>query len=30
MKTADTFWRIFELTGSIKAYMMYKKLRMNQ
>ncbi|WP_091544011.1 YqzL family protein [Alkaliphilus peptidifermentans] len=29
MKTADVFWRIFELTGSVTAYMMYKKLIMN-
>ncbi|MCC5910510.1 MAG: YqzL family protein [Clostridiaceae bacterium] len=26
MKMADTFWKIFELTGSITAYIMYKKL----
>ncbi|WP_144414723.1 YqzL family protein [Clostridium formicaceticum] len=30
MKIANTFWRIFELTGSITAYMMYKKLMINQ
>ncbi|MBO8169477.1 MAG: YqzL family protein [Thermoanaerobacteraceae bacterium] len=23
---AEFFWRIFELTGSITAYMMYRKL----
>ena len=24
MKTSDVFWKIFELTGSIIAYIMYK------
>ncbi|QUH27153.1 YqzL family protein [Serpentinicella alkaliphila] len=26
MKTANTFWKIFEMTGSVTAYIMYKKL----
>lgn len=26
MINANFFWRIFELTGSISAYLMYKKL----
>ncbi|KAB3535459.1 YqzL family protein [Alkaliphilus pronyensis] len=26
MKTADVFWRLFVLTGSVTAYIMYKKL----
>ncbi|WP_156774441.1 YqzL family protein [Alkaliphilus oremlandii] len=25
MNTHDVFWRLFELTGSISAYMMYKR-----
>ncbi len=29
MKTAEVFWRIFELTGSVAAYIMYRKLIMN-
>ncbi|MEW5762779.1 MAG: YqzL family protein [Bacillota bacterium] len=24
--TADFFWRLFEATGSIKAYVLYRKL----
>jgi len=24
--TADVLWRIFELTGSVVAYLLYKKL----
>jgi len=24
--TADFFWRIFEITGSVVAYLIYKKL----
>ncbi|HHY47122.1 MAG TPA: YqzL family protein [Firmicutes bacterium] len=27
MLTADFFWRIFEVTGSITAYLMYRRLR---
>ncbi|WP_090444767.1 YqzL family protein [Natronincola peptidivorans] len=30
MRIAEAFWRIFELTGSITAYIMYKKLEINQ
>ncbi|MEW6522597.1 MAG: YqzL family protein [Bacillota bacterium] len=26
MSTADLFWRVFELTGSVAAYLMYKRL----
>ncbi|MCF8011375.1 MAG: YqzL family protein [Clostridiales bacterium] len=26
MLTAEFFWRLFEATGSIRAYMLYKKL----
>ncbi|WP_366922632.1 YqzL family protein [Metallumcola ferriviriculae] len=26
MLPAEFFWRVFELTGSIKAYMIYRKL----
>ncbi len=26
MKTRDIFWKLFELTGSVIAYIMYKKL----
>ena len=26
MKTHDVFWKLFELTGSVSAYIMYKKL----
>ncbi|HWJ03303.1 MAG TPA: YqzL family protein [Verrucomicrobiae bacterium] len=26
MSSADFFWRIFEATGSLKAYLMYKNL----
>ncbi|WP_422445421.1 YqzL family protein [Thermoanaerobacterium sp. DL9XJH110] len=26
MLTADFFWNIFEVTGSITAYLIYKKL----
>ncbi|HHV61097.1 MAG TPA: YqzL family protein [Firmicutes bacterium] len=26
--TADFFWRIFEATGSITAYLIYRRLRM--
>ncbi len=29
MKTAEVFWKIFELTGSVTAYIMYKKLLMS-
>lgn len=28
LPAADFFWRIFEATGSIAAYIMYKKLLM--
>ncbi|MCK9223038.1 MAG: YqzL family protein [Limnochordia bacterium] len=27
MSTADFFWKIFESTGSIVAYLLYKQLR---
>ncbi|HHY99390.1 MAG TPA: YqzL family protein [Firmicutes bacterium] len=27
MFTADFFWRIFEVTGSIRAYLIYRRLR---
>ncbi|MDR5659591.1 YqzL family protein [Serpentinicella sp. ANB-PHB4] len=30
MQTANTFWKLFELTGSITAYIMYKKLILNK
>jgi len=26
VRMADVFWRLFEITGSITAYLMYKKL----
>jgi len=26
MKTPDIFWKLFELTGSVIAYIMYKRL----
>ncbi|MBU5677000.1 YqzL family protein [Alkaliphilus sp. MSJ-5] len=29
MKTPDVFWKLFELTGSVTAYIMYKKLSIN-
>ncbi|WP_083760910.1 YqzL family protein [Alkaliphilus metalliredigens] len=29
MKTAELFWKIFEMTGSVTAYLMYKELVMN-
>jgi len=29
MKIAEAFWRIFESTGSIVAYIMYKELMLN-
>ncbi|KAB3529811.1 YqzL family protein [Alkaliphilus serpentinus] len=29
MKTSEIFWRIFELTGSVTAYLIYKELIMN-
>ncbi|WP_352417929.1 YqzL family protein [Proteiniborus sp.] len=29
MFNADFFWKMFELTGSINAYLMYKALIMN-
>lgn len=27
MKTADLFWKIFESTGSLTAYLLYKRLQ---
>ncbi|HHX23506.1 MAG: YqzL family protein [Tepidanaerobacteraceae bacterium] len=29
MLTADFFWNIFEVTGSITAYLIYKELLLN-
>ena len=29
MKISDAFWMIFEQTGSITAYIMYRKLVLN-
>ena len=27
--SAEVFWRIFELTGWVEAYLMYRKLNLN-
>jgi len=27
--TAEVFWRIFELTGWVEAYLMYRRLNLN-
>ncbi|MCD5405090.1 MAG: YqzL family protein [Desulfotomaculum sp.] len=27
--SADFFWRLFEATGSIRAYMMYRRMLVN-
>jgi hypothetical protein len=30
MSAADLWWRIFELTGSVTAYLMYRRFRILQ
>lgn len=29
MSTADLFWRLFELTGSVAAYLLYRRFSMH-